>query len=541
MDDIFSLLKLKQQKELLSPELDPSLIQNEMPSQEEIKSDLKPEPKMPKMQLPKLDLNQMIEREIKDSQLPSDEELLNNRLNQLQMENQPEIPVQNKYQELLNQYSSLKSPTDLARLQSEGTRDANLFGAGAKIAQGLAMQSGAKIDDAQDLVKNLKDQSQQLPKDMKESVQLNNEMQMNDPNSDISKFARQQAVNVMMRMNPKMSKEEIEKLNSQFSSMTAKQLEDLGFKGVSQQSGKLYTTLNSVLSENGLPVMKNDITGEMYEVGNTNTPYKGPLKALYPKVINDLYGNPTLVDTIQKTPIPVFGGAKGQASTPNQEVKLKNIWESGEDYRKSFDTMKKDSFEDLKMVRDTAAASLTLDSKLSDNNPDTPEIDVDSGTLGTIQAQSAIMSGQKGALSDADLNKFAGAGGAEAKLKRIALTGITGEMTQDDIKFFKRLNELFKGSAAKILDDRSQYHIESAKALLQAKFPNISDDNVKSLLGLKSISKVIQGDKNKTEQNDLKKSDQSGMVKMISPSGKSMLIPKENVEAAKKRGAKVVE
>lgn len=504
MNDFLSkLLKLNQEEVLPSPLVNPNPIIEEDKKLPEIKSDVKPEPKMPKMELPKLDLNQMIEKEIQESLLPSDEELLNNRLNGLS---------QNKYQELLNQYSSLKSPTDLAKLQSQGTRDANLFGAGAKIAQGLAMQSGAKIDDAQDLVKNLKDQSQQLPKDMKESVQLNNEMQMNDPNSDISKFARQQAVNVMMRMNPKMSKEEIEKLNNQFSSMTAKQLEDLGFKGVSQQSSKLYTTLNSVLSENGLPVMKNDITGEMYEVGNTNTPYKGPLKALYPKVINDLYGNPTLVDTIQKTPIPVFGGAKGQASTPNQEVKLKNIWESGEDYRKSFDTMKKDSFEDLKTVRDTAAASLTLDSKLSDNNPNTPEIDVDSGTLGTIQAQSAIMSGQKGALSDADLNKFAGAGGAEAKLKRIALTGITGEMTQDDIKFFKRLNELFKGSAAKILDDRSQYHIESAKALLQAKFPNISDDNVKSLLGLKSISKVIQGDKNKSEQKPLQTQEKPGKV-----------------------------
>ena len=63
------------------------------------------------------------------------------------------------------------------------------------------------------------------------------------------------------------------------------------------------------------------------------------------------------------------------------------------------------------------------------------------------------------------------------------------------------------------------------------KFPEMSDDTINAIIG----------DPRYLEKMANKISSQPDMVKMISPDGKTRLIPKDQVEAAKKAGGRIAE
>ena len=150
--------------------------------------------------------------------------------------------------------------------------------------------------------------------------------------------------------------------------------------------------------------------------------------------------------------------------------------------------LQEDYLTDLKDYRTVADAYTNIKSKI---NVKPGDAFPDSGLLGSIQTQSAILAGNKGVLSDQDLNKYAGAGGAAAWVKRFLSGSMTGEMSQDDVNFFNRFAELMAKAGQQSVNDRSQIFIKKGMGELRNYFPNIQDSDVKDLLGVESITPAL--------------------------------------------------
>ena len=134
---------------------------------------------------------------------------------------------------LLDQYRQL-----MQQKQDKNT-NLNMLQGANQIAQGIASGYGGKIGDGSEAVNQLrKNADQPLEQFLGQGkvAELKSTLENNDANSDISKLARQQAVLVMQKLNPTMTKDDIQKLNDNFSTMSASELEKLGFKGVTALS-----------------------------------------------------------------------------------------------------------------------------------------------------------------------------------------------------------------------------------------------------------------------------------------------------------------
>lgn len=146
---------------------------------------------------------------------------------------EPEKTSSSPQQSLLDQYRQLM------KQQQEAKQNLNYNMAGNQIAQAIASGYGAKIGDGSEQLNQLRKQTE-LPMEefmgQQKVAGLKNDLEINDPNSDISAFAREQALQAMQRLNPNMTPEQVEKLKGQFESMTAKQLEQAGFKGLGGMS-----------------------------------------------------------------------------------------------------------------------------------------------------------------------------------------------------------------------------------------------------------------------------------------------------------------
>lgn len=119
-----------------------------------------------------------------------------------------------KYQNLLNNYNS-------------NNRNLGMLQGGDQIAQAIASGYGGKIGDGSEAVKSL----QTMNRNPLDQLAEADSAQATDPNSDVSKFSREQAAKVMSMRNGQVDPELLSKYQNQFSGMTAAQLEKLGFKG----------------------------------------------------------------------------------------------------------------------------------------------------------------------------------------------------------------------------------------------------------------------------------------------------------------------
>lgn len=184
------------------------------------------------------------------------------RLNELvpqQTEVQPESSTQetkvnpqlSSYQNILKQLQDKRKDNNLT---------VNMARAGNQIAQALASGYGAKIGDGSDTLNAIQKSNEQDIADYHE--QISN--QSDDPNSDISKFAKEQAVVAMQRLNPKMTPEQIDNLRNNFNNMSAKQLEQLGFKGVSG--------LNKSLTNHAISPVRGMMTADGHPIGTDVNP-----------------------------------------------------------------------------------------------------------------------------------------------------------------------------------------------------------------------------------------------------------------------------
>lgn len=438
-----------------------------------------------------------------------------------------------KRESLLEEYKRL------VQNKQDNNRTLDLLTGGNQIAQAIAFGYGGKIGDGSEAVNQLR-KSTDLPVEAylgrTKALEVENEVQMNDPDSDISKFARENAIAYARKAG--LDENTVEQLQD----LSAKQLEKLGFKAqVSTARARVIdknivnpanNKVESVLFDEQGNVIKN-----LGEAGYSYSTNIDPVTKL-PRMISKSNPNATPINIPGSTPTvkPTDAASVTQQTptadqaTPVAETKQ----QEPEEYKSptslskinvklydKFTESKKELLKDMKDSREVATSTTNLSAKLTagDNTGK-----IDSGLLGGIQTQAAKMAGQKGVLTDQDLVKFAGAGGVAAAIDRITSGSMFGEMSTQDVQFFKAFAKKMNSSLEQDIENRSKFFVEDVHLEAKDYLPGLSQDSVKNWLGVQNVAPAVQKD----------------MVKVISPDGKAGAIPRENLEKALKKGYKEV-
>lgn len=446
---------------------------------------------------------------------------------ELTLDNADDAPAQSSLQEkvsLLEQYKKLTEN------KQKTNSNLDMLMGGNQIAQAIASGYGGKIGDGSEAVNQLKKSSEAPVADLLgqgKAVDTQSDIEMADPASDISKFARERAIANATKMG--LAAEDLKRLEN----MSAKQLEKLGlFKAdaAANQASKLglyYTTIRDDKTGQDRVVGINRQTGEIVnDIGG---------KTYADKIIEnkqtgqtEVYKQGAGVNTLDKsnTQTPEEA-AKKQEETKTEYSSPTALNKVNPKLYKKFNDLQSDFSKDMKDSREVATSVTNLAAKLQPGQ----SMKIDSGLLGGIQTQAAKMAGQKGVLTDQDLVKFAGAGGVSAAIDRFFSGNFDGEMSEQDVNFFKAFAKKMESSLAEDINNRSKLY--SGQILNESKdyLPGLTEQDVNQWLNVQQVAPVVQ------------QKAASGKVTIQDSNGKTHVIDADKLEAAKKRdsGLKVIE
>lgn len=399
-----------------------------------------------------------------------------------------------KYQEILEAYRSLKPKQEAYQDQ---LRNIGLLQGANQIAQGLARGYGADIGAGEAGIKALQAQAEEplnaIKRQMatgKEAMSAEGDISMMDPESDISKFYREQAYTLLKKLNPQSD------YTGKLEGMSAAQLQKLpGMKSIGATSTASPWIATDRVDAQGNPVRFNKMTGE-FSTADGNVIKSGdytardilrrdPLTGQY--AIGSAGAGMKVLPTHYGKGVDLSKGEKGQEVEKPREVTYGEFAKNAPEQAKQFNKIRDDFNKDMRDSREVATSITNLSSKLKAGGNK-----VDSGLLGGIQTQAAKMAGQKGVLTDQDLVKFAGAGGVEAKIGRIIDGSLFGEMSDEDVKFFKRFSQLMGKSLNEDIQNRSQLYIEQGRQLVDTTVPGVTPENISKMLGVDKVAPVVQ-------------------------------------------------
>lgn len=392
-------------------------------------------------------------------------------------------------------------------------RDADVREATAGMAAALA---GGK---SQYSAKNLRDRAELQTQDFTKGLEARNLEELNNSQSDISKFAQERARAILKNINPESPL--VGKLNN----MTAQQLKSvfgdkvLGggsstpnrFVTIEDEDGNIRSRLVSgdtgdTIRELGLAgyaptIQKDELTKQLIRASKSNA------SAGVTKLNKESEALKKATNFTETGEVPKY------VSTDLGDVNF-NLYKKFEDQQAKFQKETQD-------IREAVRSAMILEAKLKPG----PLDKVSYGLLGGIQTQAAKMAGQKGVLTDQDLVKFAGEGGVLAQIERIRDGSFFGKMSDSDVKFFKRFAQLMKEKTPELIDYTSQTYVDAIAQDAPKYLPGITRDNVKEWFSPQSMTP---------------KSSNTDTVKVISPDGKTGSIPRKNLEKALEKGYKEV-
>lgn len=371
----------------------------------------------------------------------------------------------------LDRYAELKALQDQQRV---GVRNAGLVQAANQIAQGIASGGGAKIGDASESAKMLKDQAglpieQYLARQKDEATEmtLGNERELNDANSDISKFAQQRAAAIGAKIG--MDAEQIQKLTK----MTAKQLEKLGFKATAglpqnqrpeQQSGLFGKGKDGKL----FPLTWDGVAGK----------YKNPLTGEIVGPETEVLRNTLYTDAMGNK---IAFGSQGASTIASSARDMK----SPEELNKTKFSPDKEQREALdKETQRIDGLTKNANEKIGAANRILSALDGDSKqALAVIKTQMPRLAGEVGNLNQSEQEVW---GGSQAWLDRAQQyinSAVSSELTDDNKRELRKVLGPFLKDATNSINTISD---SSANRLAQVY--NIPPDFAKSAYGV--IKKV---------------------------------------------------
>jgi len=371
--------------------------------------------------------DQLLDQEMANSdQIQNESKDLLAKLSQRAPAEQMEMPAPAAIppKAVLDRYAELKQ---LQEQQRTGVRNAGLVQAANQIAQGFASGGGAKIGDASEAAKMLKDQAslpieQYLARQKDEATQmdLGNERDMNDPNSDISKFSQQRAVAIGSKMG--MNPEEIQKLTK----MTAKQLEKLGFKAS-----------NALSQQNPKPGQQSGLFGK----GKDGKRFPLAWDGTQMKYINPLTGEIVGPDTeIERNTLytdamgnKISFGTQGASTVASSARDMKSAEELDKTPKFSPDKEQRGALDEETKRMDTLTKNAT--EKIGAANRILQSLDGDSKqALAVIKTQMPRLAGEVGNLNQSEQEVWGGSQAWLDRLQQFVTTGITSELTEDNKK-----------------------------------------------------------------------------------------------------------
>lgn len=414
----------------------------------------------------------------------------------------PINPQVTNYENILKQLQANRKDNNLT---------VNMARAGNQIAQAIASGYGSKIGDGSEALNAIERSNNQDISDFGDKIKL----QMDDPASAISKYYRLQALKRIKEQDPNADL-------TVFDSMSANQLKQIVAPQLKGRGDLFFTTRFNPKTGKSEIVGVNRTTGEVQtSLGE---------RSFGDKIIKDtetgkqqVYSQNTGVKELGSTPEELKNPAVNEAEVKKQQEMLNtpsSLKKVNPDLYKKFSKQQELFMKDVEQNREVATGATTLAKKLKTGAGN----EIDSGLLGGIQTQAAKMAGQKGVLTDQDLVKFAGAGGVDAAIARIVNGTFFGQMSDQDVKFFKRFAEKMQEANAEDINNRSQLFIKNVHNEAKDYLPNLSEENVSKWLNVQSAAPASQQE----------------MVKVISPKGIPGSVPKAKLKQAIEQGYKEV-
>jgi hypothetical protein len=351
-------------------------------------------------------------------------------------------PVELQYEPILSQYrSNVMDRLSKAQDSRRNTLDiANALSGFNTVAQGVARGFGKEIGNDDAFVKQLIDQAEVPVKEIEElkkgtDVQLS--MDLSDPTSDISKFAREQAASQMSKLNPNFDP-------NLFDNMSAAQLDKLGFKSVGAAGSSIRTPQQTDYeSPDGQPLSYNPsegVSGTFYNI-LTGKKYEGPLPRR--KIINmfkdEATGNLMLRD---RTNIMKIAPESATVTKAQTEAKIT---------RKELAPKEKD-------LLDKTRESLTSDpsykaSKEATDGAENAIALLDGGKeiggdlIRAVQTMLAKSAGNSGVMTEQDVAGFNGRADVISRLERAKKSLTENKLPEGDRKFLKKYANAMKRAA----------------------------------------------------------------------------------------------
>lgn len=440
-----------------------------------------------------------------------------------------DLGVQTSPEEKTPEQKKMDLYQQLLDAQKQATEDNSRLGTAAvigQLGQAIASARGGKAADISGTLNTIKEQNnakvgnvKQQIDELPKTLDIKRATEMGDPASDISKYMRETAYGVLQKLYPGKD------MSGKLDNMSADQLSKLpGMKNAGQNAPMEWSATDRVDAQ-GNPIRYNRRTGEYSTAdGKVIMPGTETTRDIARK--DQLTGNYGYVNKNGMTVVPTNSSAGTAKTATDAEGKPKEytyaeIAKGAPEQAEKFNKIKEKFDADMKESRDTATAVTNLSSKLASGKAD----GIDSGMLGSIQTQAAKMAGQKGVLTDADLEKFGGAGGWAAAAKRAITNAATGKMSSEDIAFFNRFNQLMGKSLEQDINDRSQTHINHTRQVLETTAPGLTSENAAKLLGTSLVAPAVQDPARKAGAKAAAKTEtpKAGEVKRKTADGKTAI------------------
>lgn len=407
-------------------------------------------------------------------------------------------PNLQKYQDYLSQYKQLQD--------TAGKKETmlNALGGLQTIGASLAGKGYGNIPDTSNLepirksIQSAPQEFEQAQKVQATGLSLDDETQARDPNSQISQTYRKYA-NEKLKINfdPNTSAYDMMKL-----------LKSAG-RPAQNAKGQVVRTFNPVTQQVEMQVF--DPTSQSLTPLNATAGFAMQPRQ-DPRTKELMIVNPATA----KIERQLTGPVKAEAGTEDiVQINKSNLTkQQQEDLDKTREAFVADTKDDRSALNAAQGIKMTIASGK----------EIGGDILREIQNQLARGSGEKGAMTDRDVEPFGGRTSLLARINRSAVMAAKGQLPDEDRQFLMKVAGVMEKRAKAYVDNKSDFFVNNTyndlKTNPSLKGVNFDKSSVKNLIGIGSAVNP----------------NPSEMVQVVSTkTGKTLMLPKDKVKDALKK------
>lgn len=340
---------------------------------------------------------------------------------------------------------------------------------------------------------------------------------------------RDGAVAVMMQVDPQLTQNLMQGLGTQFNPKLQGEIAE-----ATGQSLKEVEVMDE--SGKGTDVgFFNPRTGEVKKVGkgvSLNKPSASNRQTY--QVRDPLTGEIHIIRRDDGQVVTTYGSPKdavkaGEAESEN-EFDPKALYQSlNATERKRYNELTKDFFKDADADRDAILAGRKVKDLLASGK------DLGADIVRVYQNYLSTATGDRGQRTEMDVKPFGGKADVLSKLERMITSSVDGKLPESDRQYLTDLAAALSTSAEQAVVDRANMFAPQV-----ATNTKLTENQARTLL-LQGMVSSSGSPKQAKPKGMGSTTSSAAKVKVISPNGKSGLIPKAQLEAAQAQGYKLAE